>query len=133
MLETALNDAGDYDEIWANDTTVKIQELVRSAPAYRVADATSAQCGGTLCKIEAVLPPDTDPREKGLFEVKLPMDLASELPWANIVMETEPDGSTRYTFYMARKGYRLPTCRRIASRTSGHNKHTGGPVSRVEE
>lgn len=109
MLEAALNDADEYDEIWANDTTVNIQELVRSAPAYQVADSTSAQCGSTLCKIEAVLPPDTDRRQKGLFEVKLPMDLASELPRANIVKKTEPDGSTRYTFYMARKGYRLPT------------------------
>lgn len=109
MLEGALNDAGDYDQIWANDTTVKIEELVRNAPAYQVADATSARCGGTLCKVEAVLPPDTDRRQRGLFEVKLPMDLASELPRAVIVKDKEPDGSMRYTFYMAREGYRLPT------------------------
>lgn len=109
LLESTLNDTTEYDEIWSNDTTVSIEELVRTEPAYQVAESTNVQCGGTLCKIEAVLPAGAEQHEKDLFEVKLAMDLASELPRANIVKRTEPDGSVRYLFYMARQGYKLPT------------------------
>lgn len=109
LLESFLNDAEISDEIWSTATTVKIDELVYSAPEYKVAESMNVECGGRLCKIDASLPAGASQAEKDLFEVKLILDLAEDLPRANMAKTIDPDGSTKYHFYFARKGYLLPT------------------------
>jgi hypothetical protein len=115
LLETTLNDAEAYDEIWSNTTSVKIEELVRNAPAYQIAESVNTQCGGTLCKIEATLPASAKQHEKDLFEIKLVMDLATDLPRATVITKSEPDGAIKYAIYMERKSQSEP----VSSRTSG--------------
>lgn len=109
LLETALYDEAVTDEIWSSATTVKVEQLVQNAPEYRVAESINVECGGVLCKIQASLPADASRSEKDLFEVKMTFDLAKDLPRATMANTIGPDGSTKYVFYMARKGYLLPT------------------------
>ncbi|MDH3755340.1 MAG: hypothetical protein OEU32_15835 [Acidimicrobiia bacterium] len=110
LLEDALADTMGDDPAWAADTEAAVLEAFIDDPVLVVAEDVEVTCASELCRVAATVPgAGTDESVADGFLFTLVQRIATLLPRALTETDDAPDGALRFTVYLARAGYYLPT------------------------
>lgn len=109
-LEDLVNNPNVNDPSWAPIMEDKLGQLFTNNTALKVASSNNVQCGSSVCKVSATLPPGLDTVATSEFMWSLTMKLGRDLPRGTSgSVITNKDGSKEMVYYFMDKNVALPT------------------------